>query len=125
MKDCKDCIHEDYCYPGIYASFVAAAVTCDRFKDKSRFVELPCQVGDTYYTVERFCTEGGQHDERVPIFSLSTCEWCSEECDKEFRPMEWEFHSIVDILQRQSAFGKYYFLTYDEAKQEADKRNGM
>ena len=102
MKDCKDCIHDGVCYLQEICVDIKIQLQefgCNDFKNKSRFVELPCQVGDYCYTVEWY--------------------------DKEFRVMEHKFYSVIDILQKQEGFGKYYFLTYDEAKQEADKHNGM
>lgn len=41
MKICEDCIHVEVCsYVNHYLS------VCDSFKDKSRFIELPCSIGD-------------------------------------------------------------------------------
>ncbi len=49
---CKDCIYYSGC-SGILNDFGMrlnpAREVCDRFKDRSRFVELPCHVGDTVY----------------------------------------------------------------------------
>ena len=56
---CNDCIHFDLCIP-VYSKIFgkgngldAEAETdgCGYFKDRSRFVELPCKLGDTIYTV--------------------------------------------------------------------------
>ena len=46
---CKDCIHNEMCY----ATHTDESPTCCDFKDKSRFVELPCNEGDMVYIVER------------------------------------------------------------------------
>lgn len=43
---CKDCIHYEVCGYGLVKPEDAV---CDSFKDKSRFVELPCKVGDRVY----------------------------------------------------------------------------
>lgn len=41
MKICEDCIHFEVCsYVNPYLP------VCDSFKDKSRFIELPCFIGD-------------------------------------------------------------------------------
>ena len=42
---CKDCIYYDVCDDYILTF-------CRGFKDKSRFIELPCKVGDTVYVLE-------------------------------------------------------------------------
>ena len=46
-KDCHDCAFDLMCtYMG---DWVGIRTPCPAFKDKSRFVELPCKVGDTIY----------------------------------------------------------------------------
>ena len=53
---CKDCIHYDVCeekdtqYTGLPFS-IANDKPCKHFKDKSRFIELPCKVGDKVYVI--------------------------------------------------------------------------
>lgn len=49
MMTCKDCIHCDVCPMGIMCE--EATGVCDVFKDKSRFIELPCKVGDVVYDI--------------------------------------------------------------------------
>ena len=50
---CKDCIHyclcnyEEICHYDI--DTIKNAKDCSFFRDRSRFVELPCKVGDTVY----------------------------------------------------------------------------
>ena len=47
MKTCKDCIHSDVCHIVEMSSWWELAdYRCDDFKDKSKFIELPCSVGD-------------------------------------------------------------------------------
>lgn len=67
---CKDCIHYDVCHKRInsidFLSVIKGRVStssimykncddvekhCRHFKDKSRFVKLPCKVGDTFYAI--------------------------------------------------------------------------
>lgn len=40
---CEDCIHYDIC---LGAFGVLVSRVCDSFKDKSKFIELPCSIGD-------------------------------------------------------------------------------
>ena len=49
MTMCKDCIHYEVCND-IDITVKGVEVSCKYQKDKSRFVELPCKVGDTVYT---------------------------------------------------------------------------
>ena len=48
MKTCEDCIHYDVC---IGAFGYCLYKTCDSFKDTSRFIELPCSIGDTVWAI--------------------------------------------------------------------------
>ena len=58
-KTCADCIHYDVCREW-NAKFIderlkmGAGCVCKDFKDKSRFIELPCAVGDTVYCINSF-----------------------------------------------------------------------
>lgn len=57
MASCKECIHFDRC-KGLYKfDRLQKAVSkgCSYFKDHSRFVELPCKLGD-----EIFCATIGK-----------------------------------------------------------------
>lgn len=61
MAKCKDCLHFEACKymyeaafsPQLFPFGTCDFGTCDQFKDRSRFVELPCNVGDTVYAVRR------------------------------------------------------------------------
>ena len=56
---CKDCIHFNDClteqqtrYYGKVCACSNVEKLCKYFKDKSRFIELPCKVGDTVYHIK-------------------------------------------------------------------------
>lgn len=60
MASCKDCVHVEVCSKKNLHVAVGMNITprfkyerieqeCDDFKDCSRFVELPCKVGDKVY----------------------------------------------------------------------------
>ena len=57
MATCKDCIHERVCYALIKSGLpyidneIPAEAFCMTFADKSRYIELPCKVGDTVYYI--------------------------------------------------------------------------
>ena len=63
MANCKDCIHYDLCrscsriqlgWHGNSIHYVEnIEEICKDFKDRSRFVELPCKVGDTLFVPTR------------------------------------------------------------------------
>lgn len=75
----------------------------------------PCKVGDKFYRVETYCTEGGYSDKPIIAYS-STCEYCCEECDGKKRIDEHTFDSPLQILNLEKSFGKYVFLTKEEAE---------
>ncbi len=54
---CKDCVHFEVC-ANVYCEVTAETEIknthnkpCFYFKDKSKYIELPCKVGDTVYEV--------------------------------------------------------------------------
>lgn len=134
MVSCNDCLHIDVCEIRtcymcdgggfkcddceIYSNYggkIPSIKNCKHFKDRNRVVELPCKIGDKYYRVEKFCTEGGYLDE-PKLVSGSDCEYCCEECNKEYRVVEYQFNSIIQILQKEYYIGKTVFLTQEEAE---------
>ena len=48
MSKCENCIHNEVCH--LWCK--GYAESCDHYKDKSLFVELPCKVGDKVYTTD-------------------------------------------------------------------------
>lgn len=53
---CKDCIHYEICNKrknSISLDPMGCGYKCPDFKDKSRFIELPCKVGDTVYVIRK------------------------------------------------------------------------
>ena len=49
MKTCKDCLHYEVCKAIENELDMIPPSQCGCFKDKSRYIELPCKVGDTAY----------------------------------------------------------------------------
>lgn len=59
---CKDCVHYEVCQTKFYGLDVDlnnVEEFCTYFKPKSRFVELPCEVGQTVYVLDDYVA----HDE--------------------------------------------------------------
>ena len=53
MASCKDCIHYEACESQVPRTFWNSETFyyhCKCFKDRTRFVELPCKVGDVVYS---------------------------------------------------------------------------
>ena len=63
MASCKDCIYDKVCSEYFHAFWGCTAnkhsdlinaepKDCPYFKDRSRFVELPCKVGNSVFTID-------------------------------------------------------------------------
>lgn len=71
MPKCRNCVHWEVCREYVTGLAAARGVDldateleqifdsddCDHFQDRSRFVELPCKVGDTVFVVEKIAKE--------------------------------------------------------------------
>ena len=117
MATCKECIHFVVCDEVPTKS----ADDCDFFKDRSRFVELPCKVGDTVYSIYKgdieahivnrleFCTVGN-NSECQDYFGAAEG---IDNCDENF--------SFINFTK--ATFGKTVFLTREEAEQALKERD--
>lgn len=110
MATCKDCIHFESCknlYETHGEGLSGDSYVCDFFKDRSRFVELPCKVGDFVYFIEA-------RRVMADIVSKFTIDRCGV------------------MLQRVNGYnlgytyqlGKKIFLTLEEAEQALKLKTG-
>lgn len=108
---CKDCLHCGICDYDILFTESGIQIKdsekveedCNNFKDKSRFIELPCKVGDTIYfdTFRRGDSIGVQpHKVAKGEVFVST---------------ETQFGSLGAVIPDWQ-FGKTVFLTREEAE---------
>ena len=79
MASCKDCLHVEVCREYVMGLAAARGVEldvteieqvlvsddCDNFKDRSRFVELPCNLGDEVFY---FDTAGRIYTSKITQF---------------------------------------------------------
>lgn len=115
-KTCKDCIHYDACkdmYDGSKEDFDDKAddVCCEFFKDKDRFIELPCAVGNDVYYLYNIDEPNRVYCGRLVSFSFdSSGLWfnCHYKCGFNM------WHYIKD-------FGKTVFLTKWDAEKALSK----
>ena len=126
MATCKDCIHNSVCSlwraeEGQDAKFYAETEDgkCDFFKDKSRFVELPCKVGDVVYVLTSDSPTGFE-ESRVKRMTLSnfsggmTIKFKIPCVYDDWGKAFWQFSS--------EDFGKTVFLTREDAEAEIERR---
>lgn len=123
MATCKNCIHCEACkevldVAGFFPDDIEEIlnwIKCPNFTDKSRFVELPCKVGDTVYKL----TRNKVKECEVVFIGISANEKCSY-----FNFVEnyedgtfYKSHSMVF-----DEIGKTVFLTRKEAEAALAKR---
>lgn len=95
---CKDCIHLEICESGaaydmpVYSS-VSMENKCECFKDKSKYIELPCKVGNMVYVIPSLTnfrlniangyTENNRvYEQKVHSIQMWNADkWCLWACD--------------------------------------------
>ena len=107
-NQCKDCIFFPKCdeYPFDESG-------CKDFKDRSRFVELPCKVGDTVW----FTTYG--HIPTCTEVNKISCNIGTNGLHSYFETQD--FTGNTDYFHGE-AFGKTVFLTREEAEAALSER---
>ena len=105
---CKDCIHSEVCY--YHGEDIDSPGICGFFKDRSRFVELPCKDGEYVYVIEPLCDSMAFH-----TIKHRKIKHIEPQARIQFAGGGW----ILDFL---SAFNRYVFRTYEEAEQALKER---
>lgn len=118
MPTCKDCIHYDVCHYHIDEETTMTVNECGHFKDRTRFVELPCKVGDTVYEI--------QPDKTIYkwyVYGFTKYDGQSWAVKAKNNKNKWKY---VDRTFDFSKFGKTVFLSRKEAEQALKecKNNG-
>ena len=120
MMLCKDCVHYEVCKDYVESALDGLQYNdsqmngddCEFFKDRSRFVELPCKVGDTVFVVEEIAEERKIIKDHVETIGIGY------------------YADGVNIYQFDGIktdgyfedFGKNVFLTREEAEQALKER---
>lgn len=138
MKTCKDCLHNGICTGYIPTDsdndiwLMCASGKSDRvpniedrcvdFKDKSRFVELPCSVGDKVYTV----VYQKVHEAEVICIRPFVFKDFVEFRGNIVITFENPFYNDGRLLEQEifCVFGKDTFLTREEAEKKLEELNG-
>lgn len=130
MASCHDCVHVEVCKMhyrqkceltyesereveiAMCKAQKAVDIECDYYKDQSRFVELPCKVGDTVYVIESIAGEEKIIQDHVETMGIgyyadgiNIYQWDGVKTDGYFED-----------------FGKTVFLTREEAEQALKER---
>ena len=117
---CKDCIHYAVC--DFDDDEIERTALCSFFKDRSRFVELPCKVGDMVYMI----TEQMQKVGRKKVTKTVIVECCVDN----FRIGDAGYPSAA-LCDNENAwhygvepkmFGEIIFLSREDAEQALKER---
>lgn len=107
---CKDCIHCDVCQ---YKELPIIAEQCVDFKDKSKYTELPCKVGDEVYVIKN----NKIHTKDVVYYSKIHSR-IAEQNEEYWHCVDKDRISINAITFYPEDIGKTVFLTKSEAEQK-------
>ena len=103
------------------------ALNCSRLADyllEHGVIVLPCKMGDTYYTIQKYCNTDPLDTEKEPVMPWDCEYYCGRvDCSfKEYRIDEHRFGTVSSILDAEKAIGKTIFLTREEAERALKER---
>ena len=117
---CEDCIHYEVCmYVNAKAVEVTRAENCKLFASKSRFVELPCKVGDTVYRL----WSAGKYGKSIAEFEV-------KHIDIDYLPeieiamLKTKKNGGTYWFAKQKDIGETVFFTREEAEAALEKMKG-
>ena len=106
MASCKDCLYYEVC--SVDESCLPDYVNCKYFKDRNRFVELPCKVGKAVF---------------IPIFSTRKILYFTIigfVIDDE--GISFIINNSANTIYPVSGIGKNIYLTFEEAERALKER---
>ena len=116
MKKCESCAHYDAC-KSLYEILMDGRELpdqeeCEHFKENSHFVKFPCAIGDTIFRVAEFLCKTEPVEYRVSGLSV-----------KKDKTIKIKLSDNIGVFEITKAdIGKSFFLTYEDAKSELDRR---
>lgn len=141
MSTCKYCIHYDPCsakpltpkFCGTNNNCGDMENLCDMFKDKSKFIELPCSIGDTVYKIYYDRGSCANCDSYADFFGLDPI--CDENktlfpeindnkeciCNKHHLKISKYNADLNWIIWQLDQFGETVFLTREEAEKKLEE----
>lgn len=114
---CKDCVHNVICSADAYfKEREGAEAACVHFKPKSRYIELPCAVGDTVW----WLTTANWEQTKWKIVEVKVS-MLQQKADKSWKIRLTHMSSVFDITTDE--LGKTVFLTKEEAEKALAERS--
>ena len=112
---CKDCMHYEVCNALDEGGQVKILVPsqCGYFKDKTKYIELPCKVGDEVYVIKN----NKIHTKDIVYYNKIHSR-IAEQNEEYWHCVDKDRISINVITFYPEDFGKTVFLTKSEAEQK-------
>lgn len=109
MSNCKICFKKDVCrYNDGVNSYCKSDFGCPHYKDRSKFVDLPCKVGGTVYVidiVEYEIDEAGNNEYLIAPCTVSCIILLDDKIQIKCRETNnyiWTFKKDVFITQQEA-----------------------
>lgn len=125
---CKDCVHNDVCNYWVKKQYgenryleAREGFICEDFKDKSKFVELPCKVGDIVYLIPALVNMIGFNIKGIEIFKCKV-KSITIQSNNSIRVNLCQGDKTISYYIQSFDFGKTVFLTYEEAEAALKER---
>lgn len=134
---CKDCMHYDVCHrrinsidflpvingkigksPVMFKNCDDVETHCKHFKDKSKYIELPCKVGDEVYVIKN-----NKIQTKDVVYYNKIHSRIAEQNEEYWHCVDKDRISINTITFYPEDFGKTVFLTESEAEQKLKEKN--
>ena len=126
---CKDCLHYELCRYNTYQEAhyfgkdkkiyitIDNNSPCKYFADRSKWVHLPCKVGDTIYKLWYGpCHLGETYPDSYG------CDGCYDECDIKKVITEYKVPSLRFIIDELMNGSCVYYLTREEAEKALEEK---
>ena len=130
MANCKNCLHFEACKSFADHDGFDLALWTDKhglwcsgehFKDRSRFVELPCKVGDTvWYILD--CGDWVDLCQQPCKICSTDCSMYRTEYREDWQAIEYEVENLQEAFEVFMLYKKDFFATLEEAEAEIVKR---
>lgn len=112
--NCEKCLCRGVCNVKISPSILFTQ-GCQYFKDRSKFIELPCKPGETVY---RICPVPKNSGCRSCPWEYCDCHDIGYQKDRKNTIREGKAKDYAWIIKRMPYFGKIYFLNHEQAEKE-------
>lgn len=97
-RECKECLHYDVCDKQKITNHTISKSVCKHYKNKSLFVEKPCEWGKDVYTIVKGC----KNPLKTKLFAVGV----TDEGDITYNPSEYPkgVFSIYGVILGENTF---------------------